>query len=117
VPFDYEIVGNPPLAILRGVGPVQLEMWEATMQRLVADPRFTEGLPILVDVTEVGNLPLPGEAAIAAIRWRAMAPKSRGAILATGEVEYAVASQVEQITSGRIRAFTDRAAAMAWLLT
>jgi hypothetical protein len=62
-------------------------------------------------------LPLPGEPAIAAIRWRAMAPKSRGAILAAGEAEYAAASQVEQIASGRIRAFTDRAAAMAWLLT
>jgi hypothetical protein len=46
-----------------------------------------------------------------------MAPKSRGAILAAGEAEYAAASQVEQIASGRIRAFTDRAAAMAWLLT
>ena len=117
MPFEYEIAGDPPVVIIRGVGVVDLEMWQATMQRVLADARFSEGLPILVDVTQVGSPPKPGEAAIAAIRWRAMTPKSRGAIVAARETEYAAARQVEHITGGRIRAFTDVASAMAWLLT
>ena len=116
MPFDHEIAGDPPVVIIRGVGTVDLEMWQTAMQRVVADPLFSEGTPILVDVTEVGNLPQPGEAAIAAIRWRALAPRSRGAIVATHEAEYAAAREVEHITGGRIRAFLDVAAAMAWLL-
>jgi hypothetical protein len=117
VPFHYEIVPKPPHVILRGVGSVDVDMWQTTMQHVVADPRFSQGLPILLDLTEVVNAPQPGDAAIAAIRWRAMAPKSRGAILTAGETEFAVAREVEAITGGRIRAFDDRDAALTWLVS
>jgi hypothetical protein len=116
MPFAVSFLADPRLCIVRGHGVVDLATWEEAMHQLVADPQFTPGLPILLDVTETTNPPTIGEAAVAAIRWRALAPKSRGAILTAHELDFDAARQVERITDRRVRAFEDRAAAIAWLM-
>jgi hypothetical protein len=115
MPFAVSFLADPQLCLVRGHGPVDLAMWEEAMQQLVADPQFTEGLPILLDVSAATNSPTMGEAAVAAIRWRALAPRSRGAIVTAHELDFDAAQQVERITDRRVRAFRDRDAAIAWL--
>ena len=113
MPFAYAIVDD--LAVVHGYGRMDFATWHEVMRQVVDDPRFTDGMPILLDASEVANAPQPGEGAMIAIRWRALAPKSRGAILTAGAAELAVAQQIEGITDQRLRAFTGREAALAWL--
>jgi hypothetical protein len=115
MPFAVSFLADPQLCLVRGHGPVDLAMWEEAMQQLVADPQFTQGLPILLDVSAATSSATTGEAAVAAIRWRALAPRSRGAIVTAHELDFDAAQQVERITDRRVRAFRDRDAAIAWL--
>jgi hypothetical protein len=115
VPFTYSISEHPPLAVVRAEGEVDMAGWNAVMSEVVHHPQFSSRMPILLDARQVAHPPAPGEAAIIAIRWRALAPRSRGAIVTTGGGELEAARQVEEITDHRLRAFTDLDAAREWL--
>jgi hypothetical protein len=45
--FEYAISTEPPLAIRRGCGVVDAEMWYAALQQLTADPLFSSNVPVV----------------------------------------------------------------------
>jgi hypothetical protein len=116
VPFQYEIEGVPTVAVITAEGAVTLQEWESAMARLISDPAFGNDTPILLDARNVEALPDAGGPAVIAIRWRALVPRSRGAIVTDSDVAYAAACQVQSITDGRVRAFRERQPALDWLL-
>jgi hypothetical protein len=114
VPFECMVSRKPPLAIMRGFGVVDAEMWQTALQHLTDDPLFRSDIRIVIDITDVVT-PLERFAERMAIDWLKLAPHSRGGIVTRTGLAFEVAREVETMTGHRLRVFTDADAAFGWL--
>lgn len=114
MPFEYVVSRKPRLAIMRGFGVVDAEMWHDALQRLTADPLFRSDIRIVIDITDVVTS-LERFAERMAIDWLTLAPNSRGGIVTRAGLAFEVTREVETMTGHRLRVFTDADAAFGWL--
>jgi hypothetical protein len=115
MPFEYAVSKRPPLAVVRGVGTVDLAMLQGILLQVVRDPEFVDGSSILIDLSDATYRAGSPDGVVLAEHWQSLAPRSRGAILAVADATLAVARQVEEITGSQVRAFFDADAALSWL--
>ena len=90
--------------------------WRETMLRLIEDPAFVEGTPILFDVRHSDSNPPPGQGRLLAAMWRVLVPNSRVAVVAGTSMTLNVAKRLEANTQGHVRAFDNLEEARDWLM-
>jgi hypothetical protein len=116
MPFTYSFAKTlPRVVVLRARGEASVVLWATAMRYIIADGAFRQTTPILLDVTDALGAPTSEEVVVIAQVWRLLTPRSRGAIVAPDAEQLRVAMQIEQLSEGRVRAFTDAQAAVEWL--
>ena len=113
--YDYRIELRPRLVCLRRIGAADVADWRETMLRLLDDPAFVEGTPILFDVSHSDSNPPPGQGPLLAAMWHDLVAKSSVAMVASKPETLGVAKHLELITGGHVRAFDNVEEARAWL--
>ena len=116
MPYDYTISSKPRLVWLRRIGEADVADWRETMLRLIGDPAFVEGTPILFDVRQSDSNPPPGQGRLLAAMWRDLVPNSRVAVVAGTSMTFNVAKRLETNTDGHVRAFDNLDEARDWLM-
>ena len=116
MPYDYTINSKPPLVWLRRIGEADVADWRETMLRLIGDPAFVDGTPILFDVRLSDSNPPPGQGRLLAAMWRDLVPNSRVAVVAGTSLTLGVAKRLETNTEGHVRAFDNLDEARDWLM-
>lgn len=116
MPYDYTISSKPSLVWLRRIGEADVADWRETMLRLIGDPAFVEGTPILFDVRQSDSNPPPGQGRLLAAMWRDLVPNSRVAVVAGTSLTLSVAKRLETNTEGHVRAFDNLDEARDWLM-
>lgn len=115
VPYEFTIQRDPPLVLMRRTGPMDVQEWHATMLLLIADPDFSDGIPILFDARSGSEEPVRTQSRALATMWQQLVPHSRVAIVGPTAV-FGIARQLELLTHEQVRAFTDTDEATTWLL-
>ncbi len=116
MPFTYSFSNTlSRVVVLRASGDANVVLWATAMRYIVADRAFRQTTPIVLDVTEACGAPTSEEIVVVAQIWRLMTPQSLGAIVAADDDKLRIARQIEQLSEGRVRAFTDVQAAVEWL--
>jgi hypothetical protein len=113
--YEYTIERQPRLVYLRRIGEADVADWRETMLRLIDDPAFASGTPILFDLTASDSNPPPGQSEVLAAMWRDLVGNSCVAMVASKPETRAVAKRLEIITGGHVRAFDNLDEARAWL--
>jgi len=113
--YEYRIELRPRLVCLRRIGQADVADWRETMLRLLDDPAFVEGTPILFDVSQSDSNPPPGQGPLLAAMWHDLVAKSSVAMVASKPETFGVAKHLELITRGHVRAFDNVEEARAWL--
>jgi hypothetical protein len=116
MPFTYSFAKTlPGIVVLRARGEANVVLWAAAMRYIIADSAFRQTTPIVLDVTDALGAPTLEDVVVIAQIWRLLTPRSRGAIVAPDAEQLRIARQIEQLSEGRVRAFTDVQAAVEWL--
>ena len=113
--YHYTIELKPRLVCLRRTGEADVADWRETMLRLIDDPRFVEGTPILFDLSHSDSNPPSGQGPLLAAMWHDLAAHSSVAMVASKPETLAIARHLELITGGHLRAFDNVDEARAWL--
>ena len=113
--YDYTIERRPGLVCLRRTGEADVADWRETMLRLINDPAFVEGTPILFDLRQSDSNPPPGQGPLLAAMWHDLVGSSRVAMVAAQPGTLAVARHLEILTNGQVRAFDNVDEARDWL--
>ena len=113
--YEYTIERQPQLVHLRRTGQADVAGWRETMLRLIHDPAFASGTPILFDLTASDSNPPPGQSELLAAMWRDLVGSSLVAMVASKPGPRALARRLEIITGGHVRAFDNLDEARAWL--
>ena len=119
MPYEERVIEGEGYALIRGYGEVLVQQRIEVMQRLLQEPAFAPGMPVLVDVREVEKaLGFDGVEQIA----RAQAQMLAGhpvAYLTNPGTLYGVTRQVATLTEvagGRqMQVFTDHGEAVSWI--
>ena len=82
------------------MGEADVADWRETMLRLIGDPAFVEGTPILFDVRQSDSNPPPGQGRLLAAMWRDLVPNSRVAVVAGTSMTFNIAKRLETNTAG-----------------
>ena len=113
--YDYTIDRSPRLVRLYRSGEADVAGWRETMLRLIGDPEFIHGTPILFDLRQSDSNPPPGQTRLLAAMWDDLVPGSRVAMVASKAETRTVTRQLEVLTKGHVRAFDNVEEAQAWL--
>ena len=113
--YEYTIERQPRLVYLRRTGEADVAGWRETMLRLIQDPAFASGTPILFDLTASDSNPPPGQSEVIAEMWRDLVGNSCVAMVASKPGTRARVKRLEIITDGQVRAFDNLDEARAWL--
>ena len=93
--YDYTIERQPRLVCLFRTGEADVADWRETMLRLINDPAFIEGTPILFDLRRSDSNPPPGQGTLLAAMWNDLVGTSRVAMVASQPDTLAVARHLE----------------------
>ena len=115
IAYDYTIECRPRLVRLSRIGEADVADWRATMLRVIHDPAFVEGTPILFDLRQSDSNPPAGQGQLIAAMWHDLVADSRVAMVASKPATIAISKHLELITKGHVRAFDNVEEARAWL--
>ena len=113
---DYTIrLGPTPLVCIRPTGVTNREEWLSTLTALTADEMFRPGMPVLIDMRQMGCVPPPGRGPHIARDVETWLAGSAVAFVATDVTLFGVARQIAIIIGNRADVFTSTADATQWL--
>lgn len=116
--FDITSSSTPRILIVRADGSGTSDEAHRAFQHLQHHPDYCQGIPILVDLAALDYQPSPVEARIFAGLFATAFPCSLLALVCEAS-SYQSAREVTHLAVSRgatVAAFTDRAAALAWLM-
>ena len=113
--YSYTIERRPRLVRLSRVGEADVADWRETMLRLINDPAFVEGTPILFDLRQSDSNPPPGHGSLLAAMWQDFVGSSRVAMVASKPETLAITKNLELLSKGHVRTFDNAEEARAWL--
>jgi hypothetical protein len=113
--YEYTIERQQQLVYLRRTGEADVAEWRETMLRLIHDPAFASGTPILFDLTASDSNPPPGQSEVLAAMWRDLVGNSCVAMVTSKPGTRALAKRLEVLTGGQVRSFDNLDEARAWL--
>jgi hypothetical protein len=116
MPYTYEIDDSVPLVTLRASGGTNPAERREIFERVRADPKWTGRMPVLMDDRHALLGPASGQGPMIADVIRRYFAGHPVAILVDNVAMFGVARQVGFLTDGHVGAFTEPAAAVAWLI-
>jgi hypothetical protein len=119
MPYEEEVIEGERYALIRGYGEVLVQQRIEVMQRLLKEPAFAPGMPVLVDVRDVEKTPgFDGIEQIARAQARMLAGHPVAYLTNPGTL-YGMTRQVATLTEvaggGQTQVFTDYDEAVSWI--
>ena len=119
MPYEERVIEGEGYALIRCYGEVLVQQRIEVMQRLLQEPSFAEGMPVLVDVREVEKaLGFDSVEQIARAQARMLTGHPVAYLTNPGTL-YGVTRQAATLTEvaggGQMEVFTDHNEAIAWI--
>jgi hypothetical protein len=87
------------------------------MRHVIADPAFSERMPVVLAMTDAVEAAEASETGHIAQVWRLLAQRTVGVIIASAGVTFDVAREIEKLSEQHVRAYMDLPSAVRWLVS